>query len=242
MARKDGIPPIEIMRRPPAAPPVDGPADAAAAGRGATSGGGAGGAPWWVGSSAPIVLRVPRGMMVVICLGLVALIVLAYLVGYAKGSGDLQPKINAEVAQELVEMSRGMPPPDVQGSDQVLGRTPDPGSGQGASAVPRDPRTVGLNYMVLATLKEEFARPMQAFFREHGVETILVSVTVRGSEQVQVVAVNKGFAGPDLRSEARVEYESRLKTLGRAWKRHNGNRGHDLGDMYFDKYKDPDAD
>ncbi len=199
-----------------------------------------GGAPWWVGSSAPIVLRVPRGLMVIICLALVGLIVLAYFVGYAKGNGDLAAKIDQAVADELVLAGRGLPPPEARGGTDILGRAtqaaPGPPATGGGASQSRDPRTAGHNYMVLATLRPDDALPLVRFLRENGVETILVSVKVRDSEQVQVVAVNKGFAGPDLNRQARWDYEARLKALGRAWKRHNSNRGDALGSMYFDKY------
>jgi len=253
LAKKDAIPPFEIMRRPPAGAsgePTPPPLSPAGEGdrTGSVDRGGApssGGAPWWVGSSAPIVLRVPRGLAVLICLALLGLIVLSYFVGYAKGNGDLAAKINQAVEDELVLAGRGLPPPEVRGGTDILGREADGGAGSGGgaggSAESEDPRTAGLNYMVLATLPPDDALPLVRFLRGHGVETILVSVKVRGSEQVQVVAVNKGFAGADLGSQARWDYEARLKALGRAWKRHNGNRGDALGSMYFDKYvpRDP---
>lgn len=216
-----------------AAPPAEAPASGRArAGR-------AGGAPWWVGSSAPIVMRVPRGLAVVICLGVIGLIVLAYFVGHSRGNADLAQKINQAVEDELVMAGRGLPPPQQRGGTDILGRGGEDGSGGASSrgADAADPRTPGLNYMVLATLRPDDALPLVEFLREEGgVETILVSVKVGGSQQVQVVAVNKGFAGSELGSDARWDYEARLKALGRAWKRHNGNRGDALGSMYFNKY------
>ncbi len=204
----------------------------------------AGGTPWWVGSSAPIVLRVPRGLAVVICLALVGLIVLAYFVGVVRGSSGLEARVNTAVEVELLQASQhGMAPPDVRGSKQIIGRKEDTGvsGAKPGTESPRDPRKPGLNYMVLATLPGPDAIPLVDFLRDNGVETILVSVTVRGSEQVKVVAVNKGFEGAELNSQARGEYQSMLRTLGRAWKRHNGNRGDALGTMYFDKYVPPDG-
>ncbi|NBC10633.1 MAG: hypothetical protein GVY24_02730, partial [Planctomycetes bacterium] len=220
MAKKDAIPPFEIMRRPPAGaagdptpPPLSPSADTDRTGSVDRGGPSPGGAPWWVGSSAPIVLRVPRGLAVVICLALLGLIVLAYYVGYAKGNGDLAAKINQAVEDELVLAGRGLPPPEVRGGTDILGRDTQGADGaregDRAAAGSEDPRTAGLNYMVLATLPPDDALPLVRFLREHGVETILVSVTVRGSEQVQVVAVNKGFAGadPDYRLGVRVVTE-----------------------------------
>lgn len=208
--------------------------------------------PWWVSATAPLVIRLPKGIALLVVAGLILLLIAAYGIGYTQGksAGAVgQPDGDRQI-ENLNMFSRGVPSPLVP--DQSGDGRPDQIDQQRAQDTAEamlagrltshgrsDPRKVGLNYMRLALYPDDEALRLAKFLAEHGVETVFDKVD---NGRFVVTAVNQGFVGGDggnLSSEDRNAYESQLRSLGRAWKRHNNNRGDDLHTMLFVKHKGP---
>lgn len=238
MARRDQTPPYEIMRsRQPGGASGVGPSGSS----GLPSEGGPsmpvpnasepatttpGRAPWWVGSSAPLVLRVPRGLALLAVVGVLGVIVLAYLVGSARGAASAKP--DPEDAS-LGERSG----PDgyfVSSEDGYEGTEIDV-PGDALTAERREP---GLNYMRLIQSNEADCRKLAEFFGSRGVAIQLV--LVNNARSCIAYAVKRGYRGDELDSESCKRYRQQLLSIGQQWKIQNGNRGTDLSTMYFELY------
>lgn len=197
----------------------------------------------------PVVVRVPRGFAVLICVGVLGLIVLSYWVGYSRGRSAAE----AELAEEVAELERavGRAPrlaggrldlavPDLatrgagdeafSGRSGGIGRAGDAG-GSGASVL-----RPGLNYLVLARYPRKEAERLSAFLSSRGVETAVVPTD--NGEFFHVVGL-RGFTTEEYRSGEQAAYERMMKQLGRDWKAFNAGRGHNLSDMYWKLYTGP---
>ncbi|MFN3168935.1 MAG: hypothetical protein ACE37H_17945 [Phycisphaeraceae bacterium] len=238
MAKRDQTPPYEIMRsRQPGS--ASGGHSLGSAGLPADSGasqpvpavsepaaGVPSRAPWWVGSSAPLVLRVPRGLALLAVVGVLGVIVLAYLVGSARGSASAKP--------DPEDASLG----ERSGPDGYFVSSEDGYEGTEV-AVPGDPLTAerrepGLNYMRLIQSNEADCRKLAEFFASRGVAIQLV--LVNNAQSCIAYAVKRGYRGDELDSESCKRYRQQLLSIGQQWKVHNGNRGTDLSTMYFELY------
>jgi hypothetical protein len=183
-------------------------------------------APWWVGSSAPLVLRIPRGLALLAVVGVLGVIVLAYLVGSARGAASAEP--NPE-DRSLGERS---------GPDGYFVTSEDGYEGSEVD-VPKDPLTAerrepGLNYMRLIQDDEAYCRELAEFFGKR--EVALQLVLVNNGRSCIAYAVKRGYRGDELDSESCKRYRQQLLSIGQQWKIHNGNRGTDLSTMYFELY------
>lgn len=227
MPKRDQTPPYEIMRGssrpvPPAEPkPLDpvsaeDPAEAVAVSTRR--------APWWVGSSSPLVLRVPRGLAALSVAGLVLLIVIAYWVGAVRGAAAVKPGPDeANIGDRpgpsgwFEAQQGGYDGPKVDVPDKPL------------TAERREP---GLNYMRLIQSTKADCESLAAFFGAR--EVAIQLVPVHNSELWTAYAVKRGYRKDELDSESRKLYEQQLRSLGRQWKQSGG--GTDLSTMYFERY------
>lgn len=202
-------------------------------------------AAWWswAGVGTPIILRVPRGIAACAAVALLGLLVLAYWAGHSRGSAATLASLDPSQPLNLQRTAPALPLNASQLTTNATtrptsaspspSRTPD--SGPRTSDSPSaDPRLAGLNYARLALLPRSDAQRLADFLQNEGVETILDSVD---NDRFHVVAVDQGFAANELGSDAKRAYENRLRAAGRAWKRHNNNRGDALEDLYFAKYE-----
>lgn len=188
---------------------------------------------WLSHAGPPLVLRVPRGLAISVVLGVLALLVVAYWVGFERGESAATPlyetqdrsgRIPAVIRRDTGEDgNRGDTGSATDNADDG-----SPANDNGAV----DPRTPGLNYMVMARRNRRDAQRLAQFVMDQGVETILVPL---GDEMFLIVATERGFES--VRSEEARAYRNRLREIGRAWKRHNEGRGSALEDMYFDLHE-----
>lgn len=244
MARRDQTPPYEIMRSRSAGGASGSGASTPSGATGASGDSGSpqplageydtvpgapGRAPWWVGSSAPLVLRLPRGLAVLAAAGVLGVIVLAYLVGVVRGSASAGP--------EPEELGLGVR----AGPDGYFLSSDDGYEGTEVDA-PADPmldekREPGQNYMRLIQDSEAYCRELGEFFGARGVAIQLV--LVNNGRSCIAYAVKRGYRGDELDSESCTRYKQQLLSLGRQWKIHKGNKGTDLATMYFELYNGP---
>lgn len=217
-------------------------------------------AAWWswAGVGVPIILRVPRGVAILIAIGLIGLLVLAYWVGHSRGETAGAERARAELEQNLVA-DGGRPAPGAPPTGALAGDGPQgqagvvgglvgeggdgvsQGRGQGgvsgpiAAGSPDDPREPGLNYMVVARYEPEEAQRVGEFLTDLGVEIVL---ELEDNERfVRVWAVGQGFAGNEMGGEAYNAYRAELRDAGRAWQRHNRGLGDAFETMYARKYQ-----
>lgn len=184
-------------------------------------------APWWVGSSAPLVLRVPRGLALLAVAGVLGVIVLAYFVGTIRGASSARPEpeeagLGPRTGPSGFYLSSG------DGYQGPVVEVPE-------DALTAERREPGLNYMQLITSKDkEDCVRLAEFFGAREVAIQVVPVHNKGLWVAY--AVKRGYRGDELNSESCKRYEQQLRALGRAWKQHNGGRGTDLSTMFFKRY------
>ncbi len=215
--------------------------------------------PWWIGSKRPVTLRMPRGGVVAAVAGVVGLVLLAYWLGLGQGARDTTGKLaqNAPQNGQPGWMAAGSGLGDTTGADIPGGAettvVPLPRN-KAATARPAEPRVPGHNYLVYTLTDFGEAQRLKAFLAERGVDTLIVQTSRRvpkpagvASDTVSgqnawlhlVVDVTRGFSREQcLRGEHRRFLTERIQ-LGRAWYRHNGNRGSALESMMFYKYTPP---
>ncbi|MGB0766649.1 MAG: hypothetical protein ACPGYV_02945 [Phycisphaeraceae bacterium] len=227
MAKRDQTPPYEIMRTRPGESSEEAVSETPRRRSTDPPAGVSRRAPWWVGSSAPLVLRLPRGMAVLAVGGLLLLIAVAYGVGTVRGAAGSQP------ASEPGGMG------ERTGPDGYFVSPEDDYDGPEV-AVPVDPLVVerrepGLNYMQLITSTREDCERLATFFGARGVAIQLVPVHNKGLWVAY--AVKRGYRADELDSESCKRYEQQLRALGRQWKA--SGKGADLSTMIFKRYDGP---
>lgn len=189
---------------------------------------------WW-GGGAPIVLRLPRGMALVLIVAAVGLLVLAYLTGHSRGVSAGETDAQSRYKALMRGSMRGGAM--VGGHGAIL--TPDgdpmmPGRGRVFLPGDADPRQADLNYPIVARYHLEEAKRLAEFFAERGVDTLVVSAHNTGLFHVIPVM---GFTGEDFRNKQHHPLERQLRDLGREWKILNNNRGDDLSSLWWDKFE-----
>ena len=232
MPRRDHTPPYEIMRSRPGAPvgrADDPPSPEPTPGEYEPGQSLPRRAPWWVGSSAPLVLRLPRGLAVLSLAGVLLVIVLAYFVGTIRGAAAARP----EPDEQTLGQRSGPQGYFIAGQDDYQGtevQVPE----QALTAERREP---GKNYMRLIQSTEQDCRELAEFFGARGVAIQLAMVN--NGRSCVAYAVKRGYRGDELSSESCKRYKQQLLSLGRQWKAHNQGRGTDLATMYFERYDGP---
>ncbi len=267
--RKDPIAPFEIMRRAEQrdsaldgghegdavkqADPVSVAESVPAASSIGVRGAGTGRArkAWWATFDEPLVLRVPRGMAILICLGVFVLIVVAYWVGSSRGAAQKERTLELAKQQRQAQYTRLHGPPtmlrgedaaDVAADGKKVSLLERVYEATGDIVVPMemDPREAGKNYLVLTLYDRETAVALIEFMAERDVEAAAFlpeSVGLAGKGLVEVIYL-KGFKS--IRGEAE-QVKVDMKRLGEAWRIHNKRKGKNLSDMYFRLYQGPNG-
>ncbi len=231
--RKDNLAPYEVMRQATQRGKAPEPAPAAAADQPAPADGESprGRWGWLTGPRQPLLLRVPKGYIVLAGAVLVGVIVLAHWsgrsVGHREGFRTAVEQFEATQPGGLlwdVEENTG------SGTGQAAARP-----GARVIEIPtaeQDPRQDGLNYWVLAHYRQAEAERFLAFLWSRQVEA--AAFRRHNSGLFQVVAL-KGFAPGELR-DAAEKYRQQLLALGRVWR--DQHRGSDLSrnGIYLEKY------
>ncbi|MEM9253115.1 MAG: hypothetical protein AAGB29_12265 [Planctomycetota bacterium] len=220
MAKRNSIPPYEIMGRRPAEPggegePEAGPAPVQSSAEAGEPGRMVG------GLSEPVVLRVPRGLAVVAIVGVLGLIVIGYAVGQRRGYSAGEAAARAQAQEEVNEIRR------------MTGRPAIPGGTVDVDAATSDPRRRGLRYYVVSHEPPAEAERLIAFLDRFGVDA--AAVASDNPRFVKVIAA-QGFSSGELRSATGRDYEQALRRIGRAWQDANDG-GKDLSDLYAELYE-----
>ncbi len=142
-------------------------------------------------------------------------------------------------SSNVVAMGTVPPGPAVSGNDRTVLQPVETPGGSGGIAL-TDPRAVGRNYFILATVSPsevEGVRELQKFLAERGLETFLDTVN-NGRFRV-LVDVTRGFTREELRNLKHAEHEQTIRALGREWKKQQGGIGTDLSDIYRDRFDGP---
>jgi len=148
-------------------------------------------------------------------------------------------KADRPEANTVVAMGTVPPGPEVVGGVRTVLQPVESPGGSGGIAL-TDPRAVGRNYFILATVRPsevEGVRQLQKFLAERGLETFLD--TVNNGRLRVLVDVTRGFTRDELRNLEHAEHEQRIRSLGREWKKAQGGIGTDLRDIYRDRYDGP---
>ncbi|MEM7575878.1 MAG: hypothetical protein AAF328_00255 [Planctomycetota bacterium] len=223
---------------------------------------------WWITSGKPVVLRMTRGLVVLGIAGVVGLVLLAYWLGrgdavatnFAETWPDRveRPLAQADTGADVSGIDRQPPMVDVPGgSDPLTGVVvPTPRTTPPPAA---DPRVPGRNYLVYTMTDLGTARELADFLRGHDARIRLVPTEHRVKAGLDldehgvafagessdtavlhlVVDVTKGFTRAQYVRGEHHRFLSERLALGRAWKRHNGDRGSALESMTFYKYNAP---
>ena len=203
---------------------------------------------WWAAFDEPMVLHVPRGIVLVVCFGVLMLVAMAYWVGekrgktagaaekvaYYEGLKTKYPGLDKgkgipEEARVLFADGKGLSSDQLTLTEYVYQKTDDI-----VVTEEYDCREVGLNYLIVTTASREKAIELIDFLSIHGVDA--AAFPGNNSELVTVVAL-KGFESPNKEGSDGQRFKSSMLQLGRDWKRRNGNKGRDLSDMYFMKFQ-----
>ena len=207
-----------------------------------------GGSPWWVGSSNPIMLRVPRGLAVLAIVGLIGLMVLAYFVGYQRGGGGDQVAKHMGASELQGAGTLSQPPAGLTIGDENgttnggsgLAANSSTGTGGGQLTPTVDPdkwpsgtkRKPGLNYLRLALYPLDSAKQLQTFMSKRGLNTVLDK---KGKDAYAVIAVNLGVK--HIGSDRALAWKALCRQLGRAWGNHLKNDTENLASMYYVLYQ-----
>lgn len=225
--RRRDIPPYEIMR-PGGREARKQPASAWRAPRRAEDAPAEGGPTTlgdWLTGGEPVVLRLPKGVALLIAAGVLLLILVAYWVGHARGGAAADARYQ-ERAEALNQTRPSGPMPVILEPDSRIVNPPN-------TAVPAgsvyDTRVKGLNYLILAQYPEAEAQRLHAFLAERGVETL---VTSSDNARLFLVVGAEGYQSPS----AGKTYQDTLRRLGREWKS-DGRGGDDLSTMWWKKYE-----
>lgn len=191
---------------------------------------------WWRSFDEPVVLRVPRGLAVLIVAVAVGIVVLAYWVGNQRGIAAGKAIVEARLEGQT-NLLRPRLAPDVPGGDGALDTPPQTTQ----TDLNQDPREAGLNYFVLVSyprnaVGRDEALKLVGFLRQYGVEA--AAVIGDNARFLSVVAL-RGFAPEELGAPAVGTYRQKLLSIGRDWKTAHDGRGNDLSDLYLDKYEGP---
>lgn len=190
----------------------------------------------------PVILRVPRGYIIITAVAFIGLLILGYFVGYYQGYAQRDQTARAELDDLYGQLGAPSPINPLPSNEGPSTRRVNPDeTSNGAQTNPSatqliDRRQPGLNYLRLFYERADESRRLAQFLSERGVE---ISAKSMDNGFFVLYASDKGFAGGDRNSSQAQQYEQQLRRLGRAWKRHNQNRGNDLSDMIWELCPQP---
>jgi len=187
----------------------------------------------WLGAGRQAMLRLPTGLLVLVGVGFVLSVLLAYWAGLGRGYRRGQESVAAESRQkEAVHWKTHGALPVLSAMEGRIENSRKPfdlARPQGG-----DLREKGLNYFVLAHYPREDAQRLVGFLKQHGVES--AAFRLHNKRLFQVIAL-KGFHRDNLYGRERREFERRMHELGRAWKaKHHGPDFSKTG-IYLDLYE-----
>lgn len=186
------------------------------------------------------VVRVPTGYLFIGAGVALAVIALAYSIGFTAG----QHRRDRLDAQRLAA-GRGdraalpIHDPLLEEAPQQFS-APTNGVSPASKTIPSisttgDPRIEGMNYYVVAYYGPELAQRAAVFLRDHGVDA---TVVMAHNGRFRFVISLKPFPPGTMASAEARDHEALLKRLGRIWKR-DYNGPDDFSEVWAQKYRPP---
>ncbi|MCC7408682.1 MAG: hypothetical protein IT442_11470 [Phycisphaeraceae bacterium] len=196
-----------------------------------------------LGKRHPLILRVPKGYLVLLGLLLLGVLILAFWTGHSLGyrSGVKEGRASIEAQlPPLGAFTSSMSSPQATNSTrrptaeghpaavdpQALMRIDNPTQTQ-------DPRQDGLNYLVLAHCSEDEARKLVSFLHEQALES---AAFLSHNGSLFKVVVLRGFTAEQLSTDAN-ELRQKLLSLGRLWQQRYGGADFQRNGIYPAKYQ-----
>ncbi|MCC7204921.1 MAG: hypothetical protein IT441_07555 [Phycisphaeraceae bacterium] len=194
-----------------------------------------------LGKRHPLILRVPKGYLVLLGLLLLGVLVLAFWtghsLGYRSGMKEGRASIEAQLPPIGAFTSSGADSVKPVGSPVVTGQAAavDPKALARINSPTRaqDPRQEGMNYLVLAHCSEDEARKLVSFLSEQALES--AAFLPHNSSLFQVVVL-RGFTAEQLSTDAN-DLRQRLLSLGRLWQQRYGGADFQRNGIYPAKYQ-----
>jgi hypothetical protein len=209
----------------------------------------------------PVVVRLPRGYAAILGLGVLGVVLLAYWAGHHRGQAAMAAAQREDRVAEnrIFERTLGSSPvrnglnasgttrtsrvdPLVLGNVQEVAAAPPRRTALDTSpravlvAKGRDPRKMGLNYMVLASDDQSGATRVLEFLWKNGIRA--AAFRSKRHSLFKVVALDRGFTAQELRGADYREYRDRLVRLGQRWEASvSGARSFVKQGMHPDKFK-----
>ena len=172
---------------------------------------------WLSRAQYPIVLRIPRGLAVMIAAGLLGLVILAYWVGYQRAAVKIDPSGSESTRRG------GTPSPAV---DPPAGRFEE-GHYYFILELPSDP-----------TRPDETQRELNRLLAFLQAEAVDAKVVSSNNDVIRIAFARgylRGFGESEIPGDAYSEYQARLRAVGRTWKNQHGGAT-DFSSMQAEKY------
>lgn len=192
-------------------------------------------------------LRIPRGIGVMVLGLVVGLILLAYWVGHQRGATAARKSTDFELqAEQAVYLRAGgeaiTTPSTPEGHGGMEQEAGNADQGVRDSLEPprnhpdgRDPREPGRNYFVMARDSRAGAKRLLEFLRTHGVDAAAISRD--NGTLFKVVAMDHGFVKDELGGDTFKSYRRRLAEVGRIWEAtHRGVVSFEKQGMYAERF------
>ena len=172
---------------------------------------------WLSRAQYPIVLRIPRGLAVMIAAGLLGLVILAYWVGYQRSAARFGPS-GSQSAQRDVTPSPAVDPPAGQFEE---------GQYYFILELPSDPTR--------PMETEEELNKLLTFLQAEAVDAKVVS---SNNDVIRIAFARSllcGLGESEIHGDAYSKYQARLRAVGRTWKNQHGGAT-DFSSMQAEKY------
>lgn len=195
-----------------------------------------------LGKRHPLILRVPKGYLVLLGLLLLGVLILAFWTGHSLGYRSGMKEGRASIEAQLPPIGAFT---SSTSSEPVRSPGQPAGTGTVSAVAPgtlvridkptpaQDPRKDGMNYLVLAHCSEDEARKLVSFLSEQALES--AAFLPHNSSLFQVVVL-RGFTAEQLSTDAN-DLRQRLLSLGRLWQQRYGGADFQRNGIYPAKYQ-----
>lgn len=191
------------------------------------------------------VIRVPVGYIFFALAIFIGAVVGAYIIGHQQAENAFTAQRELEAARDLpvetlgdLPVNRGLIPADPRPATTSANRSATVSAGTSAAGRaygPDDaePRQLGMNYYILASLPEAEADKAARFLAERGIDTLRTAPSRSG---LCAVIALEAFPPNTLGSDRAQEFQQSIKRLGRLFRReHDG--ANDFSGMYAKKHR-----
>ncbi len=177
-------------------------------------------------------IRVSIGTVGVLVAVTIALFVIAYTMGFRKGSAvareDYEMKSYLDISQSFAEPSEltAVDPTSLESTPPV--QPPSIENNVSWGPVFSDPRVINSYYFTLMQTTKTGAQQLAAFCRQKGLETYVVSGN--NTRLYRVIALP---GSPDRHATSLSKVQAHVYAIGQEWAKTSTGRGSDLKDAYL---------